>query len=180
MVTERLTARRGVRSVLEVEWGMSGGKFVGLAIVLAAVTSTAPAVAEDMNADEARRFIAGKQFSYQCFEGTTGRGRINADGSVSGYISVRGTQAPRFVVLPAGTLRVKGDQYCASVRGVPFEPCFHLDRTSPYSFRGAVSGFGFAYCDFSRRSARADMSRPPLRLRNFSSSSASASAFADD
>lgn len=158
---------------------MSRKKF-GLAVVLAAFAGTAPAAAEEMlKADEARQFIAGKQFSYQCFEGTSGRGRINADGSVSGYISIRGTQAPRFVVLPAGTLRVKGDRYCASVRGVPFEPCFHVSRTSTYSFRGAVSGFGFAYCDFSRRSARADMSRPPLRLRN-RSTSASASAFADD
>ena len=157
------------------------GKFVGFATVLAALVSAAPAAAENINADEARRFIAGRQFSYQCFEGTSGKGRINADGSVAGYISIRGTQAPRFVVLPAGTLRVKGDQYCASMRGLPFEPCFHLDRTSPHSFRGAVSGFGFAYCDFSRRSARADLaSPPPLRLRNFRSSSASASALPDD
>lgn len=162
------------------EWGMSG-KFVSLAAAVAIWAGASPAVAENLNADEARRFIAGRQFSYQCFEGTSGRGRIHADGSVSGYISVRGTAAPRFVVLPAGTLRVKGDQYCASVRGVPFEPCFHLDRTSSYSFRGAVSGFGFAYCDFSRRSARADVATPPpLRLRNTHSSTASASALADD
>ncbi len=132
-----------------------------------------------MRADEARRFIAGKQFNYQCFEGTNGRGRINADGSVVGHISIRGTQSPRFVVLPAGTLRVKGDQYCASLRGLPFEPCFQVNRTSSYSFRGAVSGLGFAYCDFSRRSARADLSRPPLRLRNVRSTT-TASAFDDD
>lgn len=156
------------------------GKSVGLAIVLAAFASATPAAAEDLNAEEARRFIAGKQFSYRCFEGTTGRGRINADGSVAGYISVQGKQAPRFVMLPAGTLRVKGDQYCATMRGLPFEPCFNLNRTSTFSFRGAVSGFGFAYCNFNRGSARADMARPPLRLRNHQSSSASASAFADD
>ena len=155
------------------------GKFVGLAIISAALAGATPTAADDMKADEARHFIAGRQFSYQCFEGTSGRGRINADGSVSGYISIRGTQAPRFVVLPAGTLRVKGDQYCASMRGLPFEPCFHLNRTGSYSFRGAVSGFGFAYCDFSRRSARADVGRPPLRQRNFPSSSASAFADSD-
>ena len=154
-------------------------KFVGAAVVAAGAV-VAPAVASDLKADDARRFIAGKQFTYQCFEGTSGRGRINADGSVAGYISIRGTQAPRFVMLPAGTLRVKGEQYCASMRGLPFEPCFNLSQTSPHSFRGAVSGLGFAYCDFSRRSARADMARPPLRLRNLSSSTASASAFADD
>lgn len=153
---------------------------LGPAIAVIVFASAVPAAAENMNADEARHFIAGKQFTYQCFEGTTGRGRINADGSVAGYISIRGSDTPRFVVLPAGTLRVKGNQYCASVRGVPFEPCFHVLRTSTYSFRGAVSGLGFAYCDFSRRSARADMSRPPLRLRNTRSSTASASAFADE
>jgi hypothetical protein len=155
------------------------GKYVGWAVLVAAFAMVAPASADDMNADEARRFIAGKQFNYSCFEGTSGRGRINADGSVAGYIHIRGTPGPRFVVLPPGTLRVKGDRYCASVRGIPFEPCFNLDRTSSYSFRGAVSGFGFAYCDFSRRSARADMSRPPLRLRNYRST-VSASAFAED
>jgi hypothetical protein len=158
-----------------------GVRFVGCASVLAALAGAVPAVAEPLKADEARRFIAGRQFNYQCFEGTTGRGRINADGSVAGYISIRGNQAPRFVVLPAGTLHIKGDQYCASIRGVPFEPCFHVDRTSPYSFRGAVSGFGFAYCDFSRRSARADLnSPPPLRLRNVRTTTASSSALADD
>ena len=99
-----------------------------------------------------------------CFEGTTGSGRIYADGSVAGYIQIRGTGPRRFVVLPAGTLRVKGDRYCASVRGVPFEPCFNLNRTSQVSFRGAVSGLGFAYCDFHRRSARADC-RPCARRR---------------
>jgi hypothetical protein len=157
------------------------GKFAGLAIALAALASATPAAADDLKADEARHFIAGRQFSYQCFEGTSGRGRINADGSVAGYISLRGNQAPRFVMLPAGTLRVRGDQYCASVRGLPFEPCFHLSRTSPYSFRGAVSGLGFAYCNFNRRSARADMaSPPPLRLRSYRSSAAAASSSAFD
>ena len=160
------------------------GKFFGVAMVLVALAGATPASADELKADEARRFIAGKMFSYQCFEGTSGRGRIHADGSVAGYISIRGNTTPRYVVLPAGTLRVKGDQYCASLRGVPFEPCFNVDRTSHFSFRGAVSGLGFAYCNFNRRSARADVasSRPPLRLRGYRSSSAAASssAFADE
>jgi hypothetical protein len=155
------------------------GKSVGLIAMVATFAGAAPISAEPLGADEARRFVAGKQFTYQCFEGTSGRGRINADGSVAGYISVNGNKAPRFVVLPAGTLRVKGDQYCASMRGLPFEPCFSVNRTSTVSFRGTVNGFGFAYCDFSRRSARADMARPPLRLRE-TSTAAAASAFADE
>jgi hypothetical protein len=63
------------------------------------------------------------------------------------------------VVLPANTLQVKGDRYCAALRGLPFEPCFNVNRTSQVSFRGAVSGLGFAYCDFYRRSTRADLVR---------------------
>ena len=139
--------------------------FARVAVVAAGLLSSIPAQASEMRADEARRFIAGKQFSYQCFEGTTGYGRIHADGSVAGYIQVGGTGPLRYVVLPAGTLQPRGDRYCASLRGVPFEPCFHVQRTSYVSFRGSVSGFGFAYCDFRRRSARADLQGPPLRLR---------------
>jgi hypothetical protein len=117
-----------------------------------------------MRATDARRFIAGKHFAYRCFEGTTGHGRIYADGSVAGYIQIGGSGPRRYVVLPAGTLRVHGSQYCAAVRGIPFQPCFNVNRTSRVSFRGSISGFGFAYCDFSRRSARADLQKSPLRL----------------
>ena len=138
-------------------------KAMGLALLAVAFAAgfvaATPAKAEELRAAEARQFIAGKHFAYNCFEGTSGNGKIFADGSVAGYINIRGSSGPRFVVLPAGTLRVRNDQYCASMRGVPFEPCFNVDRTSHMSFRGSVSGFGFAYCDFSRRSVRADIVR---------------------
>ncbi len=150
---------------------MSGAP-LRLAIVLAGLLSAAPAAAEDMRPDDARRFVAGKHFAYSCFEGTNGHGRIYADGSVAGFIQIGGAGPRRYVVLPAGTLRVRGEQFCATVRGIPFEPCFNLNRTSQVSFRGSVSGLGFAYCDFSRRSARADLSRSPLRLRRFQSAAA--------
>jgi hypothetical protein len=134
--------------------------------VIAGVLSTLPAKAEEMRAEAARHFVAGKQFAYTCFDGTNGNGRIYADGSVAGSIQVGGSGARRYVVLPANTLQVRGDRYCAALRGLPFTPCFNLNRTSTISFRGSVSGFGFAYCDFHRRSARADVmaARPPLRL----------------
>ena len=147
-----------------------------LAMVLAAAVSAVPAKADDLRADDARRFIAGKHFYYSCFEGTKGNGRINSDGSVAGYIQVGGSGPRRYVVLPAGTLRVRGEQYCASVRGIPFQPCFNLTRTSHASFRGAVSGFGFAYCNFTRRSARADLHRSPMRLRGIRAAAAATAA----
>ena len=141
------------------------GRLQCAAIVLVGLVCAFPAKSEEMRAPEARRFVAGKHFAYSCFEGTTGHGRIYADGSVAGYIQIGGAGPRRYVVLPAGTLRIHGEQYCASVRGIPFEPCFNVDRTSHYSFRGSVSGFGFAYCNFTRRSARADLHNAPLRLR---------------
>jgi hypothetical protein len=138
-------------------------KVQGLALVFAALFCAIPAKAEELRASEARQFIAGKHFAYRCFDGTSGNGRIYADGSVAGYIQVGGSGPRRYVVLPTGTLRVRGDQYCASLRGIPFEPCFRLNRTSQISFRGAISGLGFAYCDFQKGSARADLHHRPMR-----------------
>jgi hypothetical protein len=41
---------------------------------------------------------------------------------------------------------------CASLKSLPFEPCFNLDKTGEQSFRGSVAGLGaFAHCDFVRR-----------------------------
>jgi hypothetical protein len=138
-------------------------------LVLAGLLYALAAQADELRAPEAKRFIAGKHFAYSCFEGTTGHGRIYADGSVAGYVQIGGSGPRRYVVLPAGTLHVRGDQYCASVRGIPFSPCFNLQKTGRVSFRGSVSGLGFAYCEFSRRSARADLQqRSPLRLNRIS------------
>ena len=144
------------------------GRLQRAAIVVVGLVCAFPAKSEEMRAADARRFIAGKHFAYSCFEGTSGNGRIYADGSVAGYIQIGGNGPRRYVVLPAGTLRIHGDQYCASLSGIPFEPCFNVARTSTYSFRGSVSGLGFAYCNFTRRSARADLHNAPLRLRRLS------------
>jgi hypothetical protein len=50
--------------------------------------------------------------------------------------------------LPGNTLQVRGQAVCASIRGMPFEPCFNLEKRDERNFRGSVSGMGFAYCDF--------------------------------
>jgi hypothetical protein len=138
---------------------------VRVGIVLAVVLATGPAVAEQMNADAARRFVVGNLFAFNCFEGTHGAGRVYSDGSVAGNIQIRGNGPPRWVTLPAGTLRVRGEAVCAAVRGVPFEPCFNLDRTDTQSFRGSIAGLGFAYCDFTRRSTRPNIPRTTERVR---------------
>src|SRR3954470_3259975 len=92
-----------------------------LALVVAGLACAAvaiPASAEEMRADEARHFIAGKHFAYNCFDGTNGNGRIYPDGSVAGYVQPGGQGPRRYVVLPTGTLRTNGDRYCASLRGL--------------------------------------------------------------
>jgi hypothetical protein len=126
-------------------------------IVLAGIATILPAAAGELKPEEARHFVAGKLFSYSCFEGTTGVGRIMPDGSVIGTIKIGGTGPLRYVSLPPGTVQVREEAVCASVRGMLFEPCFNIDKTSEISFRGSISGLSFAYCDFTKRNARIEL-----------------------
>ena len=121
------------------------------AVLLIGLAVAAPAAAEEMSPERARRFTVGKLFAFSCFDGTRGIGSIYGDGSVAGTIQFFGSGPERSASLPAGTLKVKGGAVCASIKGMPFEPCFKLNRTSDHSFRGSVLGLGFAYCDFTRR-----------------------------
>ena len=134
---------------------------VRVATVAATLLMAWPALAEPLGVDAARRFVVGKTFAYNCFDGTRGAGRIQSDLSVAGTIQIRGAGPVRFVQLPPGTLKIKGQAVCASVRGIPMEPCFNVDRTDPQSFRGSVAGLPFAYCDFVRRDHR----RTPSAVR---------------
>jgi len=134
------------------------------AAALVAAMPAMPGTAGELRPEEARHFIAGKHFSYSCFEGTTGAGRINADGSVVGTIQVRGSGPVHFVALPVGTIRVQPDSICASLHGLPFQPCFAVNQIDAKSFRGSISGLRFAYCDFTHRNPRLEIqakSPPP-------------------
>lgn len=133
--------------------------------LLVGLAAAVPAVAGEMNADEARRFVVGKMFTYECFEGTRGQGRIYADGSVIGSIQFQGSGPVRYAHLPPGTLQVKGEAVCASLRGLPIQPCFSLEKTSDTSFRGAISGLGFAACEFKRHYGRADLGHAAHSVR---------------
>jgi hypothetical protein len=120
-------------------------------MVVLILLAASSACAESLTPDAARRFVTGKLFAFDCFDGSRGAGSIYGDGSVIGTIQFRGAGAARTVSLPAGTLRVRGEAVCASLQGMPFEPCFHVEKTDDRSFRGSLSGLGFAYCDFTRR-----------------------------
>src|SRR5437879_1344044 len=123
-----------------------------LGTVLAGATIV-PALAGMMNADEARRFVAGKVFAFTCFDGSRGAGRVLDDLGAAGSIQFSGAGPMRHVRLPGNTLQIRGQAVCASIKGLPFEPCFNLDKTDERSFRGSVSGMGFAYCDFRHQGA---------------------------
>jgi hypothetical protein len=148
-------------------------------ILVASLLLAGAASAEPMNADQARHFVAGKLFAYTCFDGTRGTGRISNDGSVVGTVQVRGAGPIRNTALPPGTLHVKGQSVCATVRGMPFDPCFNLEKTDAQSFRGSISGLGFAYCDFTRRNNRPNIVRASVRPQGAVRSTASATAKSD-
>jgi hypothetical protein len=140
----------------------------------------APALAGMMNADEARRFVAGRVFTFNCFDGTRGAGRILDDMGAVGSVQFSGAGPIRHVRLPGNTLQIRGQAVCASIKGIPFEPCFNLDKKDEVSFRGSVSGMaGFAYCDFHREGGAAQMmmaramARPRPRHRSERASEAS-------
>jgi len=117
-------------------------------LTIMGISAAVPAPAAELRPEEAKYFIAGKYFSYRCFDGTTGGGRINANGSVVGTIQPGGSGPTRVIALPVGTVRVQSDSICASLPGGSIQPCFTVTQTDSRSFRGTIAGLGFAYCDF--------------------------------
>jgi hypothetical protein len=149
-------------------------------LVLGAITAGAmivPALGGMMNADEARRFVSGKVFAFTCFDGTRGAGRILDDMGAAGSIQFSGSGPIRHVRLPGNTLQVRGQSVCASLKGLPFEPCFNLDKRDESTFRGSVSGMGFAYCEFHHQgAAQMLMARAVARPRSLHPSEPTRSA----
>jgi hypothetical protein len=46
---------------------------------------------------------------------------------------------------------------CAHLAGLPFTPCFRVEKIDYRSFRGSLSGLSFAYCDFYQRNPRSHL-----------------------
>jgi hypothetical protein len=144
---------------------------------VAAVAVIAPALAGQMNAEEARKFVSGKVFVFTCFDGTRGAGRVLDDMGAAGAVQFSGSGPVRHVRLPGNTLQIHGENVCASIKGIPFEPCFNLDKKDERNFRGSVSGMGFAYCDFRHQgAAQMLMARAVARPRSLAPPERSAEA----
>jgi hypothetical protein len=139
-------------------------KTVAPVVAIGAFIATFPAIAGEMRAEEARKFVVGNLFSFSCFEGTSGEGRVQADGSVLGAVRLGGTEPTRVATLPPGTLRVRGDAICALLRGMPFEVCFDLDRIDTKSFRGSLAGLSFASCHFTKQPQRPGLAKTSLPI----------------
>lgn len=122
-------------------------RFLAAILVLG---SSGPVIAESLDAEQASQFVAGKLFEFTCFDGSRGAGRIYQDGSVVGTIQIRGSGPVYSASLPVGTVKVEGEKVCASLHGLPFDPCFDVDKTSDRSFRGSLLGMNWAYCVFAR------------------------------
>jgi len=142
-------------------WGVESSMSVRVAVLSACVLAAGSALAEDLGPEQARAFVVGKLFSYTCFEGTDGMGRIYPDGSVVGTIRIRGEGETRFAALPIGTIRVDGTSMCAHLAGLPITPCFRVQKLDYRSFRGSIAGLGFAYCDFHQHNPRGGLAVVP-------------------
>jgi hypothetical protein len=139
-------------------------RFVLGAVFAASVA--APVLATPMTVDEARKFVYGKVFAFNCFDGTRGAGKVFEDGGAIGAVQFSGSGPARNMRLPGNTLQIHGESICASIKGLPFEPCFNLDKHDERSFRGSVSGMGFAYCDFHHQGGQILMTRVMSRPRS--------------
>ena len=165
MVRGRLINFANLLPVSAVESSM----LLRVAIVCACVFGASAAAAEELGPEQAKAFVIGKLFAYNCFDGTAGMGRIFADGSVVGTIRPGGKGEAHFATLPAGTVKVEGTSMCAHLAGLPIEPCFRVQKINYRSFRGSIAGLGFAYCDFHQHNLRTQLTSnttagEPVRL----------------
>src|SRR5258708_33802902 len=91
-----------------------------VAIVVVSLLAAVSARAEILSPEAARRFVNGKLFAFNCFDGSGGAGRIYGDGSGIGAIQVRGAGPVRAVWRPAAPApaRAPGGGPCAAGHAV--------------------------------------------------------------
>src|SRR5262249_27430697 len=123
--------------------GEGVGMIARFAVVVATLLAASLACAETLSPDAARRFVAGKLFAFNCFDGSRGAGRIYGDGSVIGTIQFRGAGPVRAVWLPAGGVGrggggggEGGGGVGASQGGGAWERFFHRERPEGRASRG--------------------------------------------
>lgn len=124
---------------------------------------SSPSFGEELDPQQSMSFVAEKQFSYTCFNGFSGEGHILTDGSVAGNFVAPNDGRKFFAALPSGTIKVGEGAVCAHVTGLPFQPCFKVNRIDAKSFRGSIAGLDFAYCVFRQVESRPELKRDARR-----------------
>src|SRR5258708_18925726 len=110
------------------------------AVVVATLLAASLACAETLSPDAARRFVAGKLFAFNCFDGSRGAGRIYGDGSVIGTIQFRGAGPVRAVWLPAGAPRGRGGAGGGPPQGAGLRPRLSFRKTGGRASPGPPGG----------------------------------------
>jgi hypothetical protein len=78
-----------IRRLPALERGRSYSMLARLLVeAVAAGVVIGPALAGQMNADEALQFVAGKLFAFTCFDGTRGAVRVLDDGGAAGAVQL--------------------------------------------------------------------------------------------
>jgi len=119
------------------------------AVAVVTLLAFSPALAENLDAEAARRFIVGKLFTFTCADGSRGAARVYDDGSLIGTIQFHGSEQPRPVWLPAETLKLTGETVCASLNRTELRLAKPVIKV--FGPRASVTGLDFAYCDFTER-----------------------------
>lgn len=152
-----------------------------MALLGACLLGVSPVAADELAPQQSVRFVEGKLFSYRCFNGAAGEGRILQDGSVVGNVQLPDWGRKLAATLPPGTVRVEDGAVCAHIAGLFIRPCFDVNRIDDESFRGSIAGMDFAYCIFRRtnQSSRLEGTarelgsahRKPIPLKSLNASS---------
>jgi hypothetical protein len=87
-----------------------------LAVAVALLLATGPAVAQTMNAEAAKRFVTGKLFAYTCVDGSRGLGRIYA--ALPADQPSSQARSGQIGVAAARHAASRGKAICASLKGL--------------------------------------------------------------
>ncbi len=123
-------------------------------VMCACFVGVVSASAEELAPEQARAFVAGKLFAYTCFDGTARDGPYLPGWFRGRDHSTAGQQGSALCGVAAGHHQGDPNLDVRTSKGLPIEPCFRVQKLDVRSFRGSLSGLGFAYRDFHQRNPR--------------------------
>ena len=95
---------------------------VRIAVALSAVAVAVPALAEPLNAEAARRFVAGKLFASPASRARSARAASSTTARSPAWCACRAPARCASCTCRPGTLFAKGETICSQVKGAFFNP----------------------------------------------------------